>query len=159
MPVHWAGGFMTFFSGILSKACVEFCSDVFSSTWFLKRLVDENWPPVMSLHLPPPLLNGVASELAGLEHSDPKLYETVLKGIKQLKIVASGGSTVTPKQRVVWQVLLGKPLSVGYGMSESLGVVAYTDYGERGEYPMVSAFLFPCISESYSITSLWLALT
>ncbi|KAJ5377305.1 uncharacterized protein N7496_004714 [Penicillium cataractarum] len=141
MPVHWAGGFMTFFSGILSKACVEFCSDIFSSTWFLKRLVDEDCPPVTSLHLPPPLLNGVASELADLENRDPELYGNVLRGIRQLKVLASGGSTVAPKQRLVWQALFGKPLFVGYGMSESFGVVAYTDYGKRGAYPMDSVGL------------------
>lgn len=133
---------MTFFSGILSKACVEFCSEVFAPSWVLKRLVDENWPPIASLHLPPPLLNAVASELEDLGDSDPDLYETVLKGIGGLQVLASGGSTVTPKQRVVWQRLLGKPLSVGYGMSESFGVVAYTDYGKRGEYPLVSGSVY-----------------
>jgi long-subunit acyl-CoA synthetase (AMP-forming) len=155
MPVHWASGFMTFFSGILLKACVEFCSEVFSSSWFLERLVDENWPPVTSLHLPPPLLNAVASEFADLGNRDPDLYETVLKGIGRLKVLASGGSTVTPKQRVVWRVLLGKPLSVGYGMSESFGVVAYTDYGKRGEYPLVSGSAHFYVF-SYSRCLIWL---
>jgi long-subunit acyl-CoA synthetase (AMP-forming) len=85
-------------------------------------------------------LNDVAAELESLQRTDPDEYAAVTKGIKQLKVLASGGSTVTPKQRSMWRALLGKPLFVGYGMSESFGVVAFTDYGKRGEYPMVSLF-------------------
>jgi long-subunit acyl-CoA synthetase (AMP-forming) len=84
------------------------------------------------------LLNDVAVELESLKNSNPGGYAVVMKGIRQLKVLASGGSTVTPKQRGIWRAVLGKPLVVGYGMSESFGVVAFTDYGKRGEYPMVS---------------------
>jgi long-subunit acyl-CoA synthetase (AMP-forming) len=129
---------MTFLSGILSKSCVEFCSDVFSSSWLLNRLRDENLPPVTSLHLPPPLLNDVAAELANMQKNNTDGYAVVLNGIRGLKVLASGGSTVTPRQRVIWRELLGRPLVVGYGMSESFGAVAFTDYGRRGEYAVVS---------------------
>ncbi|KAF3390465.1 Malonate--CoA ligase, partial [Penicillium rolfsii] len=144
MPVHWAGGFMTFLSGILSKACVEFCSEVFSARWFLERIRARSrpsgrWelPAVASLHLPPPLLNDVVAELEDLKNKDPDGYTGVLEGIRNLKDLASGGSTVTPKQRVLWHGLLKKPLVVGYGMSEHFGVVAFTDYRKRGEYPLL----------------------
>lgn len=140
MPVHWAGGFMTLLSGILSGACVEFCNSVFTSTWLLDRLRDERVPPVTFVHLPPPLLNTVAAELADMENRDADGYAAVIQGVRKLTMVASGGSTVTPKQRVMWQALLGRPLVVGYGMSESLGVVAWTDYAGRREYPLVSFF-------------------
>jgi malonyl-CoA/methylmalonyl-CoA synthetase len=165
MPVHWAGGFMTFLSGILSKACVEFCSEVFSSRWFLERIrlppACSGLPDVSSLHLPPPLLNDIASELEDLKNKDADEYDTVLQGIRGLKVLASGGSTVTPKQRVMWAELLGKQLVVGYGMSESFGVVAFTDYGKRGEYPMVGfflRFLLLLVNSVRLLTDLWLGL-
>lgn len=129
---------MTLLSGILSGSCVEFCSEVFSATWLLERLRDGRLPPVMSLHLAPPLLNSVAAELAALKNVNPDRYAAVMKGIRKLRMLASGGSTVTPKQRLTWQALLGKPLVVGYGISENFGVVAFTDYGKREEYPLVS---------------------
>lgn len=124
---------------------MEFCSEVFTSAWLLERIRPRPrpggaWelPPVTSLHLPPPLLNDVAAELECLKSKDPDEYDTVLEGIRRIKVLASGGSTVTPKQRVIWAELLGKPLAVGYGMSENFGVVAFTDYGKRGEYTLVS---------------------
>lgn len=129
---------MTFLSGILSRACVEFCSEVFSASWLLGRLCDRNLPAVSSLHLAPPLLIDVAGKLAKVQSCDPDGYPDVLKGIRSLNVLASGGSTVMPRQRVIWQELLGKPLVVGYGMTENFGVVAITDYSKRGEYPMVS---------------------
>lgn len=110
MPVHWAGGFMTFLSGILSKACVEFCSEVFSSGGFLERMRLRPQSSgesrltllnVTSLHLPPPFLNDFAAELEDVKRKNADEYATVLKGIRQLKVLASGGSTVTPTQRVV----------------------------------------------------------
>lgn len=99
-----------------------------------------------SVHLPPPLLNTVAAKLADMENTDTDSYAAVIRGVRKLKMVASGGSTVTPKQKVIWQALLGRPLVVGYGMSESFGVVAYTDYTGRREYPPVSCFWLSFVS-------------
>jgi acyl-CoA synthetase (AMP-forming)/AMP-acid ligase II len=94
-------------------------------------------------------LNTVAAELADLENRDAHRYAAVIRGVRKLNMVASGGSTVTPKQRVTWQVLLGRPLVVGYGMSESFGVVAFTDYAGRGEYPLVSCFRLAIVMGIY----------
>lgn len=37
-PVHWGGGFNSLSSNIVSGTCIEFCSAVFSESWFGERI-------------------------------------------------------------------------------------------------------------------------
>ncbi|KAJ5692597.1 hypothetical protein N7462_002020 [Penicillium macrosclerotiorum] len=122
MPVHWAGGLFTFFTVLLAGSCIEFCSRAFSPAWLLARLADPALPPATALYLPPPMLDAVAEEVDIWQAKWPGRYEGAIKGIRGLRALSSGAMPVSVRQREAWRGIWGRPLGVGYGMSELFGV-------------------------------------
>jgi acyl-CoA synthetase (AMP-forming)/AMP-acid ligase II len=140
-PVHWVGGFISMCHSILAGACVDFCSSVFSPDWLLERWEKkgqgEDGPTAM--YLVPSLLESVGERLEAVRITGPlEKYELILRGLREMRVIYSGSTRVTPALRECWSNFRGgKPLMIVYGMSEAIGFVVTNDWQSNKDLPPV----------------------
>lgn len=135
-PVHWMGGFFQFFITVSAGACAEFCASAFTPDWLLERLSAGD---VSCLHLTPILLDTVEEKLHVARNAWPSSrYESVLAGLRGIRVLAVGSVPVGSVRRTAWKNLRGgKPLMVLYGMTEELGMVARSSWESDDDIPLV----------------------
>ncbi|GAB1207270.1 hypothetical protein APSETT445_005983 [Aspergillus pseudonomiae] len=126
-PVHWMGGFWQFFITLLAGACVEFCASVCNPDWLMERLSAGD---VSCMVMTPTMLDKMEKKLDTAQKSwSSSRYESVLAGIRALRVLATGSMPVGPVRRTVWKDLRGgKPLVDLYGMTEELAMIARTSW-------------------------------
>ncbi|KAK2752869.1 hypothetical protein FQN54_008022 [Arachnomyces sp. PD_36] len=126
-PVHWGAGCTLSVVVIISHACLEFCSAQFSTDWLLTRLQDGD---ATCLYLPPFDLDALANKIDDWQRAQTQSQEKIfLSGIRNLRILCSGGVRVSPAIQAVWRDIRGgKPLVVVYAMTELLSLASITDW-------------------------------
>ncbi|KAB8262594.1 hypothetical protein BDV32DRAFT_147515 [Aspergillus pseudonomiae] len=136
-PVHWMGGFWQFFITLLAGACVEFCASVCNPDWLMERLSAGD---VSCMVMTPTMLDKMEKKLDTAQKSwSSSRYESVLAGIRALRVLATGSMPVGPVRRTVWKDLRGgKPLVDLYGMTEELAMIARTSWESDEGIPLES---------------------
>lgn len=150
-PLHWGAGFTLAMITIISGACLEFRGPGFGSQWLVGRLGAGG---VTFVYIPPFLLDEIAGMLA--ETRD----EGALRGIRELRLLCTGAMRVRSSTISVWKGLRGgTPPMVVYAMSESISLVATTDYRSDVIPPEVSQprtrMCIRCTADKSNLGLLW----
>lgn len=115
--------------------CVEFCNAVYTPDWFWGRIKKGD---VTCMFASPSVLDGLLESL-GKESGEE--YEAGVKGLRGLKLLASGAMRVSDKAKVVWKELRGdRPLVVLYSATEVAGLISTTHWEDGEDVPVVSYF-------------------
>jgi acyl-CoA synthetase (AMP-forming)/AMP-acid ligase II len=140
MPVNWGTGITILIMCIATGACLELCAPYFDTEWLLERLQEGG---ITCLFLRASTLEPIAERVAQLEDIWPtSKYDALLNGIRQLRVVCSGALRVSPASQTIWKNLRdGRPLMVVYAMSESLTLVATTDWQYDENLSLVSVLM------------------
>ncbi|KAL5358775.1 hypothetical protein BJX96DRAFT_173756 [Aspergillus floccosus] len=126
-PLHWGAGFTLSIITIVSGACMEFRGPGFGPRWLVDRLGAGG---ITFVYIPPFLLDEIADMLAGTRSTCSDLQsQAALRGIRELRVLCTGAMRVQSSTLSVWKGLRGgKPPMVVYAMSESISLVATTDW-------------------------------
>lgn len=140
-PVHWMFGCQLVFVCSTSSARIQFGDSLGALDVVLRYLQRGH---ITGLFLSPGPLSRLADRLELMKkEGDLEQYEATVSALRALRLLASGSLTVSPSLRETWKKIRGgKPLTVVYGMTESMMAVSMTDWRPGSvEYPLVGVSL------------------
>jgi acyl-CoA synthetase (AMP-forming)/AMP-acid ligase II len=136
-PLHWGAGFTLAMITLFSGGCVEFRKPDFNARWLVDRLGAGG---ITFVYIAPFLLDEIADMLA--ESRSPcsdSNTQAALRGIREVRVLCTGAMRVNPLTLSTWKGLRGgKPPMVVYAMTESISLVATTDWKSDTVVPQVS---------------------
>ncbi|KFX95068.1 hypothetical protein O988_05987 [Pseudogymnoascus sp. VKM F-3808] len=134
-PVNWGTGITILIMCIATGARLELCAPYFGTEWLLERLQEGD---ITCLFLRATSLEPIAERVTQLKDIWPtSKYDALLSGIRKLRVVCSGALRVSPASQIIWKNLRdGRPLMVVYAMTESLTLVATTDWQNDENLPL-----------------------
>ncbi|CEL04109.1 hypothetical protein ASPCAL05241 [Aspergillus calidoustus] len=124
MPAHWKGGFDFILAAAYAGACLEFCSAVFSPTWFWERMRRGG---ITAMVASPATLSGLKEQLDLIESRQER--EECIRGLNEIRALSTGSMAVPDSVKDIWRKLRGgRPLVIMYGFTEAAGMMAMTDW-------------------------------
>ena len=138
-PLHWGAGFTLSMITIISGACLELRGPNFSPAWLIDRLGAGG---ITFIYVPPFILDEIADSLTEAKNSRSVVQsEAALKGIRHIRVLCTGAMRIKSSTLLAWKSLRGgKPPMAVYAMTESMSLVASTDWDSDHIPPQVSRY-------------------